>query len=94
MCSVPLLCSVKEILILDFYNVSSRIISVVLGGRKMSDITRIALDAMGGDNAPGEIVKGAVGSGSEEKRYQDTADRKGGSPEKGAVRLYVSCGAD
>ena len=26
----------------------------------MSDITRIALDAMGGDNAPGEIVKGAV----------------------------------
>ena len=39
---------------------SSRIISVVLGGRKMSDITRIALDAMGGDNAPGEIVRGAV----------------------------------
>ncbi len=26
----------------------------------MSDITRVALDAMGGDNAPGEIVKGAV----------------------------------
>ena len=26
----------------------------------MSEITRIALDAMGGDNAPGEIVKGAV----------------------------------
>ena len=26
----------------------------------MSDITTIALDAMGGDNAPGEIVKGAV----------------------------------
>ncbi len=26
----------------------------------MSDITRIALDAMGGDNAPGEMVKGAV----------------------------------
>ena len=26
----------------------------------MSDITRVALDAMGGDNAPSEIVKGAV----------------------------------
>ena len=26
----------------------------------MSDITRVALDAMGGDNAPGEIVKGAM----------------------------------
>src|SRR5699024_3349410 len=39
---------------------SSRIISVVLGGRTMSDITKVALDAMGGDNAPGEIVKGAV----------------------------------
>ena len=26
----------------------------------MSDITRVALDAMGGDNAPAEIVKGAA----------------------------------
>ena len=26
----------------------------------MSDKIRIAIDAMGGDNAPGEIVKGAV----------------------------------
>ena len=26
----------------------------------MSDVTRVALDAIGGDNAPGEIVKGAV----------------------------------
>ncbi len=26
----------------------------------MSDMTRVALDAMGGDNAPGEIVKGAI----------------------------------
>ena len=28
--------------------------------KNMSDITKVALDAMGGDNAPGEIVKGAV----------------------------------
>ena len=26
----------------------------------MSEIIRVAVDAMGGDNAPGEIVKGAV----------------------------------
>lgn len=26
----------------------------------MSEITRVALDAMGGDNAPGEMIKGAV----------------------------------
>ena len=36
----------------------------------MSEITRVALDAMGGDNAPREMVKGAV-----EKGYQGTADR-------------------
>ena len=26
----------------------------------MSEIVRVVVDAMGGDNAPGEIVKGAV----------------------------------
>lgn len=26
----------------------------------MEDMTKVVLDAMGGDNAPGEIVKGAV----------------------------------
>lgn len=26
----------------------------------MSEIIRVAVDAMGGDNAPGEIVKGAI----------------------------------
>ena len=41
----------------------------------MSEITRVALDAMGGDNAPREIVKGAVEGSAEEKRYQGTADR-------------------
>ena len=40
----------------------------------MSEITRVALDAMGGDNAPREMVKGAV-EAVEEKRYQGTADR-------------------
>ena len=30
------------------------------GGKSMSEVTKVALDAMGGDNAPGEIVKGAI----------------------------------
>lgn len=31
----------------------------------MSDITKVAIDAMGGDNAPGEIVKGCVAAVNE-----------------------------
>ena len=38
----------------------SRMYAVALGGREMSDITRVALDAMGGDHAPAEMVKGAI----------------------------------
>ena len=30
------------------------------GGSKMADYVKVAVDAMGGDNAPAEIVKGAV----------------------------------
>lgn len=33
----------------------------------MSNITKVALDAMGGDNAPGEIVKGAVNAATKSK---------------------------
>lgn len=33
----------------------------------MSEITKIALDAMGGDNAPGEIIKGAMDAISKNK---------------------------
>ena len=42
--------------LLIFIRFFSRMISVVQGGKNMSEITRVALDAMGGDNAPGEIV--------------------------------------
>jgi len=35
-------------------------ITLMSGGKDMSEITKVAVDAMGGDNAPGEIVKGAV----------------------------------
>lgn len=36
----------------------------------MSEITRVALDAMGGDNAPAEMVKGAVDAVSKESSVQ------------------------
>lgn len=32
----------------------------MLGGNSMKEMTKIALDAMGGDNAPKEIIKGAM----------------------------------
>ena len=35
-------------------------ITLMSGGKSMSEVTKVALDAMGGDNAPGEIVKGAI----------------------------------
>ena len=37
---------------------------------EMSEITRVALDAMGGDNAPEEIVKGAVEAVKKQKQIQ------------------------
>ena len=39
---------------------SSKMILVVLGGNSMKEITKVVLDAMGGDNAPKEIIKGAI----------------------------------
>ena len=36
----------------------------------MSEITRVAVDAMGGDNAPFEIVKGAVEAVNENKNVK------------------------
>ena len=34
----------------------------------MSEIVRVVVDAMGGDNAPGEIVKGAVAAAATSMR--------------------------
>jgi len=39
---------------------SSKITVSSAGGNSMSEITKVALDVMGGDNAPVEIVKGAM----------------------------------
>lgn len=36
----------------------------------MAEYVKVALDAMGGDNAPGEIVKGAVDAVNEDKRVK------------------------
>lgn len=44
----------------------SRMKSSRLGGKIMSEITKVVLDAMGGDNAPKEMVKGAVEAVSKE----------------------------
>ena len=44
----------------------------------MSETVRVAVDAMGGDNAPGEIVKGAVEADSGRERYQSISGRQTG----------------
>lgn len=38
--------------------------------RQMADMVNVAVDAMGGDNAPGEIVKGAIEAVNAEKRIK------------------------
>lgn len=38
--------------------------------RKMAEMVNVAVDAMGGDNAPVEIVKGAVEAANEDKRVK------------------------
>lgn len=40
------------------------------GGSKMADYVKVAVDAMGGDNAPAEIVKGAVEAIQAEKKIK------------------------
>lgn len=35
----------------------------------MSELTKVVLDAMGGDNSPGEMVLGAVNAVKEKKIY-------------------------
>ena len=36
----------------------------------MTEMVKVAVDAMGGDNAPGEIVKGAVEAINQDKRVK------------------------
>ena len=48
----------------------------------MQSTTRVALDAMGGDNAPAEVVKGAVDA--------DISYRTEGPGREGAFFVYIS----
>ena len=50
----------NRLLFLIFIGMFSRINRSSKGGKKMSEMTVVALDAMGGDNAPREMIKGAV----------------------------------
>ena len=43
---------------------------ILEGKRRMAEMVNVAVDAMGGDNAPGEIVKGAVEAINEEKKLK------------------------
>ena len=56
----------------------------------MSDITRVALDAMGGDHAPAEMVKGAIEAVNKRDDIKDSAYRAGSTAEKGVIRIYLS----
>ena len=50
-------------------------------------ITKVALDAMGGDNAPGEIVKGAVDAVV--ARPDIKVRRAAGNCKTGACKVYI-----
>ncbi len=40
------------------------------GNSEMAELVNVAVDAMGGDNAPGEIIKGAIAAINEDKRVK------------------------
>ena len=52
-------------------------------------MVKIAVDAMGGDNAPGEIVAGAVMAAQSEGRYSDFPDRQGRSRIRRIKKAYI-----
>ena len=53
----------------------------------MQSTTRVALDAMGGDNAPAEVVKGAVDAVN---KRNDISCRTEGTGREGAFFVYIS----
>ena len=56
----------------------------------MSDMTRVALDAMGGDNAPVEMVKRRCRSSTKAERYSGSAHRKRRDIEGRTCKVYIS----
>ena len=55
----------------------------------MSDITRVALDAMGGDHAPAEMVKGAIEAVNKRDDIKILLTGQEAA-EKGVIRIYLS----
>ena len=56
----------------------------------MSDMTRVALDAMGGDNAPVEMVKGAVEAVQKRNDIQVLLTGKEEILKEELVKVYIS----
>ena len=55
---------------------SSRIGLVMLGGNSMKEITKVVVDAMGGDNAPQALVEGV--NQAIQDVYQQADEHQGG----------------
>ena len=60
----------------------------------MSEKVIVALDAMGGDNAPVEIVKGAVEAVKEEAGFTRKAGRQGRTGPCRTCKIHLSAGTD
>mgnify|MGYP000004814956 CR=1 FL=1 len=56
----------------------------------MSDITRVALDAMGGDHAPAEMVKGAIEAVNKRDDIKILLTGQEALLKKGVIRIYLS----
>ena len=59
----------------------------------MQTITKVALDAMGGDNAPAEIVKGAVDAVSSREDIKVFSGWTGGRGKGRIAKVPISAGA-
>ena len=56
----------------------------------MQSTTRVALDAMGGDNAPAEVVKGAVDAVNKRNDIKIFLVGTEGTGREGAFFVYIS----
>ena len=60
----------------------------------MGEMTRVAVDAMGGDNAPAEIVKGAIAAVTENSRIKVYLTGRQDAIKKGACAVYIQQGTN
>ena len=59
----------------------------------MQEKTVVAVDAMGGDNAPGEIVRGSAGCDRQARRHQGYTGGKIRSDSEGIGRGFLPEGS-